>query len=161
MPNVEYERDNFSISSDKARLQIDMIYQFLTKSYWAKGIPLPIVRKSIQHSLCFGVYAGKRDGEKQIGFGRVITDRATFAYIADIFILDPYRGRGLSKWLMECIMAHPDLQDLRGWMLATRDAHGLYRQFGFETLTNPERIMAIRNPDVYRRYAQPDDSSAE
>jgi GNAT superfamily N-acetyltransferase len=150
MPHEEYRRGNFTISTDKSRLQVDMIHQFLTRSYWAKGIPLSIVRKSVQHSLCFGVY----DGERQIGFARVITDRATLAYLADVFILDPYRGKGLSKWLMECIMAHPDLQGLRTWMLFTRDAHGLYRRFGFDLLANPQDAMIIRNSNVYRQYAE-------
>ncbi len=150
MPHVEYRRDNILISTDKSRLQLEVIHQFLTTSYWAQHIPMKIVRKALKHSLCFGVY----DGDRQIGFARVITDRATFAYLTDVFILEPYRGRGLSKWLMQCVMSHPDLQGLRNWMLFTRDAHGLYRQFGFETITNPERAMAIRNPDVYLQYAE-------
>jgi GNAT superfamily N-acetyltransferase len=150
MAQEEYRRDHFSISTDQSRLDLEMIHQFLSRSYWAKNIPLATVRKSIQNSLCFGVY----DGKRQIGFARVITDRATFAYLADVFILDQYRGKGLSKWLMECIMGHPELQGLRSWMLFTRDAHGLYRRFGFETLTTPERVMVIRNPDVYGQSAE-------
>jgi GNAT superfamily N-acetyltransferase len=150
MPHVEHRRDNFTISTDKSRLQLDVIHGFLTNSYWAKHIPMKIVRKAVRNALCFGVY----DGERQIGLARVITDRATFAYLADVFILEPYRGKGLSKWLMQCVMAHPDLQGLRNWLLFTRDAHGLYSQYGFETVTSPERIMVIRNADVYLQYAE-------
>lgn len=135
----------FEISTDPARIDLALVHGFLTSSYWAKGIPAETVQRSIQNSLCFGVYCG----QQQVGFARIITDGATFSYLADVFILEPYRGRGLSKWLMECIMAHPQLQGLRRWILATRDAHGLYRQFGFDVLKNPQRWMERHNPDVY------------
>ena len=143
----EYRRDNFIISTDPARLDADAIHAFLTRSYWAEGIPKDIVARSIQHSLCFGMY----DGAKQIGLARVISDYATYAYLADVYVLEDYRGQGLGKWLMACVMSHPDLQGLRRWSLATRDAHGLYRQYGFAELVRPERWMEILDADVYRK----------
>ncbi len=124
-----------------------MIHDFLSKSYWAEGIPRDAVQKSIKHSLCFGVFAG----ENQVGFARVITDRATYAYVADVFIIESHRGRRLAKKLMSAIMSHPELQGLRRWSLVTRDAHRLYEQFGFTPLANPQRYMEIHNPSVYRR----------
>jgi GNAT superfamily N-acetyltransferase len=139
-------RGEFEISTDPSRIDLAVVHGYLSASYWAKGIPLETVSRSIQNSLCFGIYRGN----EQIGFARVITDRATFAYLADVFVLEAYRGRGLSKWLMECITAHPELQGLRRWSLATRDAHGLYRQFGFQDLKAPELWMEKHNPDVYR-----------
>ncbi len=150
MQPVEYRRDNFLISTDRSRLDIGVIHGFLTESYWAKGVPVSVVQKSIENSLCFGVY-DTTSAVQQIGFARAITDYATFAYLADVFILEPHRGKGLSKWLISCILAHPELQGLRRWMLATRDAHGLYRQFGFEAVEGSTRLMAITNPDVYQR----------
>ena len=135
------------IDTDKQRLDLDVIHGFLTACYWAKGIPHDIVQRSIEGSLCFGVYVD----DKQVGFARVITDYATFAYVGDVFVLEAYRGRGLSKQLMAAIVSHPQLQGLRRWMLATRDAHGLYAQFGFTPLANPARMMEILKPDVYRR----------
>src|SRR5579863_2665122 len=123
----EQERGGCLISTDPARLNLDVIHGFLSTAYWSKNIPRSIVERAVRNSLCFGVYA---DGE-QVGFARVITDRATFAYIADVFIVETHRGRGFSKFMMGAIKAHPDLQGLRRWSLATRDAHGLYSQFGF------------------------------
>jgi N-acetylglutamate synthase-like GNAT family acetyltransferase len=140
-------KDNFSISTDKSKLDIQVIHDFLSKSYWAENIPAETVRQSIEGSLCFGVY----DENKQVGFARMITDKATFAYLADVFIIDEYRGRGLSKWLMEVIMNLPELQGLRRMMLATRDAHGLYKQFGFTPLTHTDRWMQIHKPDIYKK----------
>lgn len=120
--------DGFSITTDKALLDIDMIHSYLSKeSYWAMNVPRDVVERSITGSECFGIY----HDQKQIGFARVITDKATFAYLADVFIVDPFRGKGLSKWLLEVIHAHPELQGLRRWMLGTRDAHTLYEQFGW------------------------------
>jgi GNAT superfamily N-acetyltransferase len=142
-----YENNGFSISTDPARLNVDYIHQFLSQTYWAENIPVSIVRKSIEGAICFGVY----EGSKQIGFARVITDKATFAYLGDVFIDSAYRGLGLSKWLMEVIIAHPDLQGLRRFMLATRDAHGLYSQFGFTVITNGQNWMQIHTPDVYKK----------
>ncbi|MEO5593806.1 MAG: GNAT family N-acetyltransferase [Chitinophagaceae bacterium] len=144
---MDYYKDNYSISSVKEKLDILFIHQFLTQSYWAENIPMEIVQKSIDGAMCFGVY----EGERQIGFARVITDKATFGYLADVFIDENYRGRGLSKWLMQTIMDHPELQGFRSWQLATRDAHGLYAQFGFKQLENPERIMRRTVPDIYRK----------
>jgi GNAT superfamily N-acetyltransferase len=140
------QKNNFSISTDKTKLDIDVIHNYLcNESYWAKNIPVEIVEKSIEGSFCFGIY----DDDKQIGFARVVTDHATFAYLADVFILDGYRGKGLSKMLMKEIMGHPSLQGLRRWMLATRDAHGLYTQFGFSPLDKPERIMGMKPFEEY------------
>jgi GNAT superfamily N-acetyltransferase len=146
-PVIEYHRGNFTISTAKELLDIQIIQDYLANdAYWAKGIPISIVEKSIENSLCFGVYDQERE---QVGFARVISDYATYAYISDVFILEAQRGKGLAKWLMECIMAHPDLQGLRRWNLATRDAHGLYARYGFTPLRFPERWMEITNPDVY------------
>ena len=144
---VVMEMGRFLISTDRAKLDLDVIHKFLARSYWAAGVPRATVVRSIENSLCFGVY----DGAEQVGFARIISDFATFAYIADVFILEPYRERGLGKELMASIMAHPDLQGLRRWSLATRDAHGLYAQFGFTALENPSRMMEIANPEVYSR----------
>jgi GNAT superfamily N-acetyltransferase len=144
-----WSRGDFEISTDPARINVESVHEFLTNSYWAKGIPLETVQRSIENSICFGMYFA----QDQIGFARVISDRATFAYLADVFILPAYRGRGLSKWLMECIIAHPDLQGLRRWMLGTKDAHGLYAQFGFTAVGSPEIWMEIHRPDVYVKAA--------
>jgi GNAT superfamily N-acetyltransferase len=147
LENIGYHRNNFTISTARDLLDNQLIQEFLAnESYWAKGIPLSVVEKCIENSLCFGVY--DQEG-KQVGFARVVTDYATYAYIADVFILEAYRGQGLSKWLMECIMAYPELQGLRRWNLATRDAHELYARYGFTPLRFPERWMEILNPDVY------------
>ncbi|MCG8350842.1 MAG: GNAT family N-acetyltransferase, partial [Chloroflexales bacterium] len=124
-----------------------LVHGFRTQSYWAESIPIDIVQRSIEHSLSFGVYRTAQ----QVGFVRVISDYATFAYVGDVFILDEHRGQGLSKWLMQVVTEHPDLQGLRMWLLATRDAHGLYAQSGFEPLSAPERFMVKRDPDVYKR----------
>jgi GNAT superfamily N-acetyltransferase len=143
---VEHRRGSFVVSTDPSRLDLDLIHGFLTDSYWAKGIPREVVARSITHSLCFGIYDG--DGT-QAGFARVVSDFATVAYLGDVFLLESHRGQGLSKWMMECIVAHPDLQNLRRWILLTRDAHGLYKQFGFTPLKSPDRYMELHNPDVY------------
>jgi GNAT superfamily N-acetyltransferase len=131
--------DGIIITTDPARLDLDVIHGFLSGSYWAEGIPREVVERAVRHSLCFGAY----QGERQVGFARVVTDRATFAYVSDVFVLPPARGRSIAKRLMAAIMAHPDLQGLRRWTLATRDAHGLYRQFGFGEPRYPERQMEI------------------
>jgi GNAT superfamily N-acetyltransferase len=145
---MEWRNGEFLISTDPSRIDIETVHRFLSNdSYWAAGIPLDIVRRSIRNALCFGVYAGDR----QVGFARVISDYATIAYLGDVFVMPEYRGRGLSKWLMSVVLGHPDLQGLRRWMLATRDAHGLYSQFGFRALNTPERWMEIRDYDVYKR----------
>ena len=142
---MNWVRDTFTVTCDPAKLDRVVIARFLASSYWAKGIPAVTVDRSLESSLCFAVL----DGERQIGFARVISDRATIAYLGDVFILPEYRGRGLAKWLMECIVSHPDLQGLRRWILATRDAHGLYERFGFTPLKKPEVFMERHDPDVY------------
>ncbi len=142
----EKNSSGYLFSTDKSKLQLDVIYNYLSKeSYWAQNIPIEIVKKSAEGSLCFGIYI---EG-KQIGYARMVTDTATFAYLADVFILDPHRGKGLSKELMKFIMKHPNLQGLRRMMLATKDAQGLYKQFGFNHLAMPERIMEIKFFDKY------------
>lgn len=146
MTSNEYQKDEFNISTDKSRLQIEVIQKFLVEdSYWAKTRTLEQTRTAIENSLCFGLYFQ----DKQIGFARVVSDYATFAYIGDVFVLEEFRGRGLSKWLMEVMIGHPDLQGLRRWILATQDAHGLYAQFGFHGLKFPERWMELPAPNAY------------
>ena len=144
---TEWVRDGFTISTDPARIELDVVHGFLAASYWATGIPREVVRRSIEQSLCFGLYHEGR----QIGFARVITDRATFAYLGDVFVLEAYRGRGLARWLLEVIQAHPDLRGLRRWVLLTRDAHALYRQAGWTSLAAPDRYMERWFKDAYRR----------
>jgi len=144
----EYKKESFLISTSKQKLKPSTIHKFLTESYWSKGISIEKVNRSIKNSLCFGVYCGKL----QIGFARVITDYTLFAYLADVFILPEYRGRGLSKWLMKCIVEHPDLKQIRTIMLATRDAHGLYKKFGFEPLEEPEKYMKKKNSNFQHRF---------
>ena len=146
---VEHRRGEFLISTDPARLDLDVVHGFLTNCYWAKGIPREVVAGSIEHSLCFGIY---EDGGAQIGFARVVSDFATVAYLGDVFVLESHRGRGLSKWLMQCVMEHPALQNLRRWILLTRGAHGLYSQFGFTPLKSPERYMELHRPKVYETH---------
>jgi GNAT superfamily N-acetyltransferase len=141
----EVHQPPFTISTDPARVDLDLVTRFLATSYWAPGISRPVVERAVRGSLSFGIYEDTR----QVGFARVITDAATFAYLADVFVLESHRGRGLAKWLMKTILAHPDLQGLRRFALATRDAHGLYAQFGFTPLGHPDRHMEIARPHVY------------
>jgi GNAT superfamily N-acetyltransferase len=144
----EWVRDEYLISTERARLDVGLIHEFLSgSSYWATGRPREVVERSIEHSLCFGVYRG----ERQVGFARVITDYATFAWIADVFIIEEFRGRGLAKWLGEVMIAHPALQGFRRWVLATKDAHELYRRMGFRELQRPERWMERRDPATVER----------
>ncbi len=143
---MEWFRVPYLVSDDPARLDLDVIHGYLARSYWAENIPLEIVVRSIENSLPFGLY----ERERQIGFARVITDRATFAYLCDVFVLESHRGRRLATWLIECVHAHPDVQGLRRWMLVTRDAHGLYEKSGWKRLEEPERIMEILLRDAYR-----------
>jgi GNAT superfamily N-acetyltransferase len=144
---MEWTKDDFIITTDKSLIDVNYVHWFLTNSYWAEGIPIETVQRSIDGSLCFSVVYLNH----QVGFARVITDEATFAYLADVFIDENFRRRGLSKWLMEVIMAYSTLQGLRRFMLATRDAHGLYKQFGFQPLDHVDRWMHIRKPDVYKK----------
>ena len=150
MKVYEVQQNEFCISTNKSKLDVNIIHDYLcNESYWAKNIPVEIVQRSIEGSYCFGLYATEDSITKQIGFARVITDCATFGYLADVFILESYRGKGLSKWLMKTIMDCPDLQGLRRWLLATKDAHGLYLQFGFSSLDKPERIMGFKPFETY------------
>lgn len=143
---VEHRRGEFLISTDPARLDLDVIHNFLTNCYWAQGVPREVVARSNAGSLCFGVYDGNG---AQVGFARVISDFATIAYVGDVFVLESHRGRGLSKWLMGCVTQHPALQNLRRWILTTRDAQGLYAQVGFTPVKFPERYMERHDPKVY------------
>ncbi len=142
----EWRRGEYTVSTDKQRVDLDVVHGYLVRSYWAEGVLREIVQRSIEHSLVFGVYKGA----EQVGFARVISDLATFAYLCDVFILEAYRGQGLSVWLIECIVAHPDLQGLRRWVLFTRDAHGLYEKVGFKRLPTAERVMARPLPTFYK-----------
>jgi GNAT superfamily N-acetyltransferase len=146
MEITEWRKDEYILSTDKAKIDVNAVHQFLSHSYWAEGIPMDLVKRSIENSLCFGMY----HQQKQIGFARVISDFATFAYLADVFITPEARGKGLSKWLMQTIIDHPYLQGLRRFTLATKDAHRLYAQFGFTLFDKPERWMQKHNPDVYK-----------
>jgi GNAT superfamily N-acetyltransferase len=140
-----WERDGYLISTDRSRLNIDLIHEFLSKtSYWATGRVRDVVERSIDNSLSFGVYVGS----DQVGFARVVTDYATFAWIADVFVLPEHRGHGLSKWLMEVMLSHPQLQGFRRWVLATKDAHSLYERFAFIPLHRPERWMERPDPNM-------------
>jgi GNAT superfamily N-acetyltransferase len=141
--DAAFLQKGFIISTDKSLIDFDMVYHYLSQeSYWSMGIPVEKVRISIENSMCFGVYKD----DKQVGFARVISDKATFAYLCDVFVLDSFRGSGLSKWMLQTIIAHADLQGLRRWLLATADAHGLYKQFGFTDLNKPENWMGIYTP---------------
>lgn len=140
-------RGEFTISSERGDQQPEQIHAYLVRSYWAEGIPLDLVKRSIENSLCFGLFHNGR----QIGLARVITDQATFAYLCDVYVLEEYRGQGLSKWMLETVFVDPDLQGLRRFMLATRDAHTLYAQYGFRAPENPETLMEIRKHDLYKK----------
>jgi GNAT superfamily N-acetyltransferase len=144
---MEWTKHEFLITTDKSKIDIEYVHWFLAHCYWAERIPIEVVQRSVEGSLCFSVVYLNH----QVGFARVITDEATFAYLADVFIDENFRGRGLGKWLMEVILNYPALQGLRRFLLATRDAHGLYKQFGFQHLDNPDRCMQIHNPDVYKK----------
>lgn len=144
---MEWQRDDYRVSDDRSRLDLDVIHGFMAgESYWAAGIPRPVMARAMAHSLCFGLFAG----ERQVGFARVVTDRATFGYLCDVFVVAAHRGTGLGKWLVQCVLSHPDLQGLRRLCLLTRDAHALYEPFGFRPLADPARYLEIHCPDVYR-----------
>ena len=144
---AEWRRGEFVISTDRPRLDLDLIHRFLAASYWAPGIPRAVVERSIAHSLPFGLYRGT----EQVGFARAVSDFATFAWLGDVFVVGAFRGRGLGDWLVETVIAHPDLQGLRRWHLMTRDAHRLYRKHGFSPLAAPDRHMEIGDIEIYRR----------
>lgn len=139
---IEAQRDRFTISTDPARLDLDAILDFFARAYWTKGRPPERTKRAIENSLVFGVY----EGVKQIGIARVVSDFSIFAYLCDVFIHEDYRAHGLGKWLIETVMAYPDLQGVRRWTLVTRDAHGLYKQYGFDSLTNPDGWMEVIRP---------------
>jgi GNAT superfamily N-acetyltransferase len=143
---MDWTKQEFLISTDKSKLQPEEIQRFLSEeSYWAKDRTFEQTLRAIENSICFGLFFENR----QIGFARVVSDQATFAYLGDVYVLEEFRGRGLSKWLMETILSHPDLQGLRRWLLATRDAHGLYAQYDFTALKVPERWMERPAPNAY------------
>lgn len=149
---MEWHQEEFRITTDPAAVSLDTVHRFLsTEAYWAKGIAREIVEKSIANSLCFSIL----HGANQVGYARVISDRATIAYLGDVFVLKEYRGRGLSKWLMQCVTSHPDLQGLRRWMLVTGDAHEIYAQFGFTPLKSTHSWMERHDPEVYERGTYP------
>ena len=154
----QWQRGAYTISTDPQRLDVTLIHHYLsTSTYWATGRPLEVVRRSLEHSLCFGLY----QGAAQVGFARVITDYATFAWVADVFVLEAQRGQGLGTWLTEVIVGHPDLQGFRRWALATKDAQELYRKFGFGELKRPERWMERHDPATQERpdYWAADDTA--
>ena len=136
----------YTITTDQRRFDTAAIHAFLSRAYWSPGVPLAVVCKALENSLAFGILFG----DVQVGLGRVVTDKATFAYLADVYVLEAHRGKGLSKCLLEAIHAHDDLQCLRRFLLATKDAHSLYARFGFQSLANPSRMMEILNPGVYQ-----------
>ena len=141
----EQRRPPFLISTDQRLFNLEKMHQMIAGSYWAKEMPRPLFEKSVKNSMCFGIF----DGNEQVGMARVISDYATFAYLSDVFIDPQSRGKGLSKWLVECILSHPELQGLRRFCLLTKDAHGLYRKFGFETPKEPQDYMEIKVPGIY------------
>jgi GNAT superfamily N-acetyltransferase len=144
----EIQKGDYLVSDDKQKIDLTFVHEYLSKeSYWAQNIPVDVVTRSIENSISYGVY----HSGKQVGFARVVTDKATFAYLADVFIIESYRGKGLSRMLLECIHAHPDVQGLRRWMLGTRDAHGLYTKFGWTPIPYPDRFMQLHFPDVYKK----------
>jgi len=140
------KRGDYSLSAERGDQQVDRIHAYLSRSYWAKGIPLETVARSVENSLCVGVFTG---GE-QVGLARVVTDRATFAYLCDVYVLEEHRGRGLASWMLSALAAHPDLQGLRRFMLATRDAHALYERHGFTPVKRPQSLMEILNPVYFQ-----------
>jgi len=149
-------RGDLELSTDPARLDRALVFRYLSEeSYWAAGVPREVVERAIDHSLCFGIYRM----HAQLAFARAVTDRATFAYLADVFVAPGHRGDGLGKWLIDAMLRHDDLQGLRRWLLATRDAHGLYAQYGFVPLANPSRMLERLDPDVYGRGASPKSTS--
>ena len=147
---TEWRKGEYLVTTDPARVDLEVVHGYLEDSYWAKGIPLEVCRRSIEHSLNFSLY----HGETQVGFCRVITDYATFGYLGDVFVLESHRGRGLAKWMTELVVSHPNLQGFRRWVLLTRDAHGLYHQVGFKEVAAPERYMELWTPNVYQRPAK-------
>ncbi|MBK7227330.1 MAG: GNAT family N-acetyltransferase [Ignavibacteriales bacterium] len=148
MDNITVYKDDYCISTNREKLDVNAIHNFLsTQSYWCQNIPVETVIKSIDNSLNFGLYYE----DQQIGFARIISDFSTMAYLADVYVLPEHRGKGLSKWMMQVIMSHPELHGLRRWMLLTADAHGLYKQFGWKEIANPDRYMELHNKNIYQK----------
>ncbi len=142
-----WELPPYRISDDPESVDVGLVHEFLAQSYWALGIPRDTVARAILHSIPFSVFLGDR----QVGFARVVSDGATFAYLADVFVVDGHRGRGLGTWLLKTVLVHPELQGLRRWLLVTRDAHGLYRKLGFTDVADPSTLLTLHDPDVYTR----------
>jgi GNAT superfamily N-acetyltransferase len=140
--------EGFTLSNDLEEMNLDMVHDFLSHSYWAKGIPFETLKRALENSLCFGIFSHSNE---QVAFARAVTDYATYAYLADVFVLEEYRGKGISKWLMQSVLEHPQLQGFRRITLATQDAHALYEQFGFKPLASPQIFMERWNPDVYSK----------
>ena len=151
MSAFERSRGAFRLTTDAASMDLDAIHAYLTRSYWSEGISKELVSRAMAGSLCFGLF----DGGRQVGFARVVTDRATYAYLCDVYVLEEYQGRGLGTWMMRELMTHPDLQGLRRWALATRDAHGLYEKVGFAAPANPAGLMEIARPGMYLKRDGP------
>ena len=147
---IEARQDEYLMSTDPKKLDPEAVHAFLTAAHWSPGIPLSLVKKALTNSLCFGLY----HRGKQVGLSRVVTDYSTYAYLCDVYVLEAHRGKGLGHWMVECVMTHPELQNLRRFTLATRDAHGIYAAFGFTALTAPERMMERHDPGVYQRVAR-------
>lgn len=145
MSNAQDPRAGFRLTSDPGAMDPDAVHAYLSRSYWARDIPKALVERSMRGSLCFGIF----HADRQVAFARVVTDRATFAWLCDVYVLEEVRGRGFGKWLMEAVVAHPDLQGLRRFVLGTRDAHGLYARFGFKPLARPDIFLEINHPDLY------------
>lgn len=146
MPALEATRGTYRITTDRERVDLDAVHAYLSRSYWAEGIPREVLARAVARSLCFSLL----ESNHQVGFARVVGDGATFAYLCDVYVLEAHRGRGLGKWLVATVQSHPDLQGLRRFVLVTRDAHGLYKPFGFTPLHDPARYMEVARPDVYR-----------
>jgi GNAT superfamily N-acetyltransferase len=154
--HCEWKKEHWIVSTDPARLDKPAVHAFLASCYWCQGIPRETVERALANSLCFGLF----DGAAQVGLARVVTDYATFAYLCDVYVLESHRGRGLGKWLIECVMAHPQLQGLRRFNLVTKDAHQLYVPFGFTPLAAPERHMEKHNPGIYKTAVSGEQSGA-
>lgn len=144
MHAAEWHRDGFTISTDRERLDLDVVAGLLATTYWAAGRSRETIARSLEHSVCFGLY----EGDRQVGFARVVSDQATFAWLCDVVVEEGFQGRGLGKWLVSVVMSHPDLRGLRRWILATQDAHKLYEAYGWRTLSSPERWMEKYSPDA-------------
>ncbi len=149
---MQWKKETFILSTDKTLLQIDRIHRFLSQeAYWSFNIPLDVLKKSIENSLCFGLYSQSENEALQIGYARIISDFATFAWLCDVYVEKDWRGKSLSKWIMECLVSHPDMKGLRRFCLATKDAHSLYSKYGFEITKTPENWMEIKDNNIYKK----------